>query len=180
MREIRIICMLIVCAAASAEALGCVCVGEPNITPEKIRADRAKAFEEAATVFSGEVVMLDRFTVRFRVEKIWKGPLAEEISMLTGAKDNGDGTLNISSCDYGFTKGERYLVYAYGPPGELKTHVCSRTTQMKYAANEEQGLDEISPHRTVAKEPNNDESLSVRRNLTSVCADSPSTYCLGP
>ena len=158
--------MLIVCAAAAGEALGCICELEPNITPEKIRADRAKALQEAAAVFSGEVVMLDRFTVRFRVEKIWKGPLAEEISMLTGAKDNGDGTFTSSSCDYGFTKGVRYLVYAYGPLSELKTHACSRTTQMTYAANEEQGLDEITPHRTVGKEPAGVESFSVRRNLT--------------
>jgi len=59
--------------------------------------------------------------------------------MLTGAKDNGDGTFTSSSCDYGFTKGMRYLVYAYGSLGELKPHVCSRTTQMKYAPMKNKG-----------------------------------------
>ena len=153
MRKITIIFMLIVCAAAADEALGCLCVGESNMTPEKIRAERVEAFEKAASVFSGEVVMLDRFTVKFRVERIWKGPVTKEITMLTGAKDNGDGTFTTSSCDYRFTKGERYLVWAYGFPAGLKTDTCSRTAKMKDAAKEEQGLDEITPHQVVGKEP---------------------------
>jgi hypothetical protein len=152
MRKLTIISTLILLSVSADKALGCVCMLEPNPTPEKIRAERLKAFDKAANVFSGEIVILDRFTVRFRVDKIWKGPVSEEITMLTGMKDHGDGIFSSSSCDYHFTKGEKYLVYAYGPPEELKTHACSRTTLLKYAEEEMRGLDEITPHRAVGEE----------------------------
>jgi len=119
-------------------------------TPEKIRADRLSAFEKATVVFSGEVVAKDRLTVKFKVDKIWKGDEAREITMLTGTKDNGDGTFTVSTCDYGFEKGERYLIYAYGPVAELKTHKCSRTMLLRDAQTEMKGLDEITPPKSVA------------------------------
>jgi len=125
---------------------------DPNPTPEKIIVARLEALEKAAVVFTGEVVSRDIFTVKFKVDKIWKGKEAVEITMLTGTKDNGDGTLTSSSCDYGFNKGEKYLVYADGPPGELRTHACSRTAPLKYAEEEMKGLDEITPHKAVGGE----------------------------
>ena len=143
-----IICLLFVFAAAADEARACVCSLEPYPTAEKIRAERLRAFEAATVVFSGEVVMLDRYTVRLKVNKIWKGALKEEITMRTGARDNGDGTYSTTSCDYPFANQEKYLVYAYGPLTELTTHVCSRSSLTKYSALEEKGLDEIAAPRT--------------------------------
>lgn len=153
LRKLGILSVLIFLSLSFDEAFGCVCVLDPNPTPEKIKAERLNAFEKAAVVFTGEVVSLDLLTVKFKVDKIWKGHEAEEITMLTGAKDNGDGTFTSSSCDYGFSKGQKYLVYAYGPPEELKTHACSRTAMLKHAEEEMKGLDEITPHKAVGAEP---------------------------
>jgi hypothetical protein len=87
------------------------------------------------------VISLDLLTVRFRVEKIWKGDEAKEIRMLTGTKYNGDGTYTMTSCDYPFRLGKKYLLYAYGPSEKLITGACSRTSPLEYAEAEMKGLD---------------------------------------
>lgn len=163
LRKLAAFCALLILPLTAGEAFGCVCVLDPDPTPAKIRAARLDAFEKATAVFSGEVVSLDRLTVRFRADKIWKGGEAGEIVMLTGTRENSDGTVTSSSCDYGFKKGERYLVYAYGPRGELKTHSCSRTALLKHAEGEMEGLDEITPHKTVGAEPEQGRSSRSRR-----------------
>ena len=152
---------------SSGEALGCVCSLDPNPTPEKTKANRLQAFENATAVFSGEVVFLDAITVKFKVNKIWKGQAADEITMLTGTKDNGNGSFTFSSCDYRFTKGQKYLVYAYGSPAEMKTDACSRTSPIKYSEKEMQRLDEIRSPLTVNEEPAAGIRLPLTRNLPS-------------
>ena len=107
------------------------------------------AFEKATSVFTGEVVSLDLLTVKFKVDKIWKGEEANDITMVTGTKLYGDGTLTFSSCDYRFEKGAKYLIYAYGPEEKLQTDKCSRTMPLKFAEKELKGLDEIKTHKSV-------------------------------
>jgi len=153
LRRLGVLSGLVFLVLSTGEAFGCVCMFEPNITPERIKAQRLEAFEKATVVFLGEVVWLDRLTIKFKVDRIWKGPEAEDITMQTGTKDNGDGTFTSSSCDYGFSRGQNYLVYAYGPANELKTHACSRTALLKYAEEEMKALDEITPHKSPKAEP---------------------------
>jgi hypothetical protein len=150
MKKLTITCLLILFTAAADEARACICTLEPYPTPEQIRVNRIKDFDQATAVFSGEVVMLDLYTVKLKVKKVWKGPLTEEITMLTGAKDNADGTYSISSCDFRYVKQESYLIYAYGPLNGLKADVCSRSMSTKHAASEreEKALDEIAPPQT--------------------------------
>ncbi len=150
MRKLAIFCAFLLFTLCAPRAFGCVCELDPHPTPESIRADRLSAFEKATVVFSGEVVAMDTLTVKFKVDKIWKGDEAKEITMLTGTKDNGDGTIISSTCDYGFENEKQYLIYAYGPMAELKTHKCSRTILLKDAETEMKGLDEITPHKSVA------------------------------
>src|ERR1043166_3806165 len=156
--KLSILSAVILISISSGKAFGCVCVLNPNPTPEKIRADRLRAFENASAVFTGEVVSLDLLTVKFKANKIWKGEASPEITMLTGTRNNGDGTFTSNSCYYSFTQGQQYLVYAYGSPGEMKTHQCSRTTLIKYAEKEMQGLDEIRPPVKMNDEPVPDSS----------------------
>src|SRR6266446_6108304 len=90
---------------------GCVCFQLPEKpTPEQARAMLIKDYDKAFAVFSGEVVALDTFKVKLKVDKLWKGDLEVEVIMPTGAKENGDGTYTISSCDFNFKLGEKYLV----------------------------------------------------------------------
>ena len=149
MKKLTILVALILLALSAQEALGCVCELDPNPTPEKVRANRLTAFTKATAVFSGEVVSGDLFAAKFKVDKIWKGEEAKEITMHTRTKVNSDGTMSVYSCDFRFVKGEKYLIYAYGTDGELKTDVCSRTSVLKNAEPEMKALDEITPHKSV-------------------------------
>ena len=150
MKKLAICFALLLLSLSANEALGCICVLEPNLTPEKDTANRLVAFEKATAIFTGEVVSLDLLTVKFKVDKIWKGEEAKEVTMLTGTRDNGDGTFTSSSCDYHFEKGAKYLIYAYGPVGKLQTHFCSRTMLLESAEKEMRGLDQITTHKSVS------------------------------
>ena len=43
---------------------------------------------------------------------MWKGDALDEFTMSTGAVKVGEDSYRSSSCDYGFSVGEKYLVYA--------------------------------------------------------------------
>ncbi|MDQ3713618.1 MAG: hypothetical protein M3388_15535 [Acidobacteriota bacterium] len=125
-------------------ALGCSC---PTIgaTSEQIRAARLEDFNSAVAIFSGEVVELEENKVKFKVEKIWKGDLDDEIVMVIQLKKD-NGKYVRTSCDYYYELGEKYLVYAYGTSDELTTYQCTRTTTFKNVELVEQeikGLNEI-------------------------------------
>ncbi len=134
-------------------AFGCVCFQAENPTPESVRAERKKEFDKATMVFSGEVVKSDRFKAEFKVDKIWKGEAVNRITMLTGTIDNGDGTHTSSSCDFSFKLGEKYLIYAYGELDRLKTYECSRSSLLKNAVEEIEGLGKITSHKVMNKSP---------------------------
>jgi hypothetical protein len=134
-------------------AFGCVCFLAENPTPESVRAARQKEFGKATVVFSGEVIKSDKFKAEFKVDKIWKGDSINRVLMLTGIKENGDGTQTSSSCDFSFKLGEKYLIYAYGELDELKTHECSRSSLLKNAVEEIEGLEKITPHKVINESP---------------------------
>ena len=153
LRKIALFSVLTFLLLSVDSALGCVCVSIPNLPAKTIKAERLKDFRRASVVFTGEVVSLDTFRVKFKVDKIWKWQETEEITMLTGTTDFGNGTTMSSTCDYLFNKGQSYFVVAYGPPENLKTSVCARTALLKDAEKEIKGFDKIAPHKTVSKIP---------------------------
>ena len=141
--------------AAAGPALGCVCVLSPNaLTPEEARAALVKDFNEAFAVFTGEAVEGDTFTVKFKVDKLWKGSVGDRIVMPTGAKKYEDGTYSVNSCDYSFRVGERYLVFAYGDSaGKMQAHACTRTKPLSRAGAEVEQLDTVGPHERKNRKP---------------------------
>jgi hypothetical protein len=122
-------------------AYACSCLGIPDI---------ARAVSGVDVVFAGRVVAADRFMAQFEVEKIWKGQDRSRITMLTGARDMGNGTITASSCDFSYVAGQRYVVYAAGAPNALIAGVCSRTAIQ--SDSELKGLDAVIPHRKVGDE----------------------------
>ena len=130
---------------SAEQASACVCVLLENPTSEEVKARFTHELKEASVVFSGEVTHLDKFKVKFKVEKVWKGDTAEEITMLTGTKDNDDGTITISSCDYRFELGEKYVVYARGSGEKLRTYQCTGTGRMKDSEQRIKFIEETSP-----------------------------------
>ncbi|MGI8494478.1 MAG: hypothetical protein ACR2L1_04085 [Pyrinomonadaceae bacterium] len=72
-----------------------------------------KDYNRTIAIFTGKVVELDQFKVKFKVDKIWKGNISSEFIMSAGAVP----TVNIPNgftfdCDYQFELGKTYLVYA--------------------------------------------------------------------
>lgn len=62
---------------STENALACTC-GYPQIdTEEKFRPAVATAVYGADAILSGKVVAMDRLTVKFKLEKVWKGDFKE-------------------------------------------------------------------------------------------------------
>jgi hypothetical protein len=69
--------------------------------------------------------------VKFKVIKAFKGSLQEHLSI------EGDG----SNCDYDFSEGKKYLVYAYKGSGAWRTGKCSRTRLLTNASEDLRYID---------------------------------------
>lgn len=108
-----------------------------------------EAFPQASAVFIGRVIdsaeqktetdsngnklTYDVGIIRFEVEEIFKGIESRAVEIHSGTSG--------ADCGYWFTRGERYLVYAYGDqPGNLETNVCTRTQPINEAAGDLQYL----------------------------------------
>jgi hypothetical protein len=102
----------------STDAYACSCGGIPDIGSSLSRAD---------AVFSGRVVAADMFRARIQVDTVWKGEAGSEITMLTGVEDLGNGMMRSNSCNYSYTAGATYIIFAGGAPNQLLAQGCSRT-----------------------------------------------------
>jgi outer membrane protein assembly factor BamB len=159
-------CAVFALSLAADSALGCSCFVSPDaLTPEQARAALVKDFDEAFAVFTGEVVALDVFEVTLKVDKLWKGGLrGGEVVMPTGATKRDDGTYSISTCDYNFTRGEKYLIFAYGDSaGTMLARKCSRTKLLAGAEAEIVQLDTVGPHERMNHQPPGEKPGAERR-----------------
>jgi hypothetical protein len=141
--------------AAADSALACACVvpREPP-TPEEARAALVKDFNEAFAVFTAEVVAADMFEVTLKIDKLWKGGLGGRVVMRTGAIKGEGGLYSVSSCDYSFTRGEKYLIFAYGDAAEtMQARACTRTRVLARAEAEVEQLDTVGPHERMNEKP---------------------------
>jgi hypothetical protein len=103
--------------------------------PKSLKREVEKARKESRSVFSGRVLEISHDpqnfyrTVKFKVEKSWKGTLPEETTVVTG--------LGGGDCGYRFEVGEKYLVYAYGSnENKLETNICQRTAKLSDATED--------------------------------------------
>lgn len=127
--------VLIVISVSSETVNACSCGGTGS---------PCESYGRAAAVFVGTVVAMrenerpkqtdrrDRewapLAVKFSVEQSYHGVAGTEIEVFTG-RGGGD-------CGYGFTTGQRYLVYAYRYNDKLSTSICTRTRPFS-SANED-------------------------------------------
>lgn len=111
--------------------------------------DVPRSLESAEAVFTGRVVAMrdtimgsahgswTQRVVTLRVDRAWKGAESGIVVVLTGS-GGGD-------CGFPFERGESYLVYAHGRPGELlQTGICGRTAELSRAAADLRDLGEPS------------------------------------
>src|SRR5437868_6522120 len=98
---------------SATKTLVCKCVtysDEIKTKAEKLAFMRQ--IDEAQAIFSGEVIEMDFYKVEFKVDKVWKGRVANKFTMSTGTlKLENNGEMR-SSCDYNFERGKSYLVFA--------------------------------------------------------------------
>jgi len=98
-------------------AYACSCASRGGPSP-------SEAFEKSTAVFSGEVIEIDKNdssnikTVKFDVQRVWKGVSGNQTTVITGSGD--------ANCGYPFVMNETYLIYAVGDP--LYTQSCGRNT----------------------------------------------------
>ena len=80
MRRLCLVLLLALLLLANRDnAFACFCSDGANWTnPGEAKKFLVKEFSGAAIVFSGEVVTLDRFKVKIKVEKFWKGDIKPE------------------------------------------------------------------------------------------------------
>lgn len=137
----------LVLVVSSQSAFACVCGGEPGERSEKqIKSAIAREFIESASVFSGEVVELDTFTVKFKLITMWKGEAFDELTISTGTKKISENSYRISSCDYNFKVGEKYLVYALTTDdNQLVARACTRTNVLSTGQADIPELDILNP-----------------------------------
>ena len=104
--------------------------------------DIPEAADGATAVFVGRVVEL-------RIVPVSDpdlGLLFENVSVILEVRESWTGvttsTVKVSSswtccmCGYGFSIGQSYLIYAYGPASSMVTSVCSRTKPRQEAEEE--------------------------------------------
>jgi hypothetical protein len=109
-----------------AVACGCVSMGTTLEQDVKGNLKRVKA------VFTGEVIEITPnpknygFITKLKVEESWKDFSPEEIIIIQ------DG----SSCEYHFTTGKKYLVFAYEWENKLTTDVCIGNRELEKASEE--------------------------------------------
>jgi hypothetical protein len=137
MRQLETVLLaLALTAAAAVTAQACSCVSPPA---------PAIALDYAAAVFAGRVFQvddprkgspvyssIDPMVYHFNVEYVWKGSVADTISIHTVR----DG----ASCGYNFKPGQLYIVYARDDKGTLTTGQCSRTNLFEYALTDRYAL----------------------------------------
>lgn len=132
--------VLILLCAESVSA--CMCGGTPSV---------AEARRNALAVFSGKVIAAgyqkgavhpdgkpagEELTVRFQVERWWKGNLAREVVLFTEQYRAPDFSISVSTCAYQFEVGKRYIVYANFFFGRLRAAYCSRTAEIERAGED--------------------------------------------
>jgi hypothetical protein len=95
------------------------------------RANVRKQFDESFAIFSAEVIALAPDMITFNVEDVWKGDLPRVLSM-KGVPDLAAHPRTVlSSCDYIFKSGKKYLVVAYGSSVEtMMTKACTATGEI--------------------------------------------------
>ncbi len=138
-------------------ALACICSGKPRV---------AEALRHASAVFLGKVVSSEyqkgakypdgrdageELTMRFRVERWWRGGLTPEVVLFTEQYLAPNFTISVSTCAYQFEVGKRYIVYAGHPfsDGKLRAVSCSRTSEVEKAGEELRALGKWRKPRSV-------------------------------
>lgn len=147
-------------------ALACICHGPEESDKDFTRLltkTITEEFNKSTIVFEGKVIAAEYvpsndeiyktklnpevLIIKLKFDKWWKGKVEEEVILSTDRARFFEGEVS-NSCDYGFTVGKTYLVYASGKAGKLKANYCST----KQIQNAERDIEELRKIRRTRKE----------------------------
>lgn len=93
------------------------------------KADQAKSFTAATTIFSGKITALDKdksgqwLLAKVQPDRLFKGAGATVVRT----------AIFETSCGYSFQVGQSYLIWAADNAGQLSTGLCSLTKPLAQA-----------------------------------------------
>jgi hypothetical protein len=160
MSVIKGFCAVLFLLFCNGAAVACECGRTPTV---------AEALEGADVVFAGKVISIRGYRASFQVERVWKGSLpASAVSFMHEIVIERRGRrrrvlVREGGCDFTFTEGESYLVYAEGR--RLKPVICSRTTRLEFAKTDLNELGTGYSPSSTAKDRK--QRLQRRRSRTS-------------
>lgn len=106
----------------------CMCA----FLPGSVRYTAHKAFKTSDVVFTGEIIEIQKGSVRdeekikFKVKSAWKKDVGETFVLKTYRR----------SCGFSVNVGDKYLVYAYKDGKAFTTGFCTRTKLLSKAAGD--------------------------------------------
>jgi hypothetical protein len=106
----------------------------------------------AERIFVGRVIVRNDLIATFVVEAVWKGDDAREVTLQQG-QALPNGTFTISTCDYLFHLGVRYVVFAYRKDAALKASNCGPTEEWMDASQIAALLDSRTLRRSLRPIP---------------------------
>jgi hypothetical protein len=107
-------------------------------------------FTGAERVFVGRVTLQNNLVATFDVDAVWKRDDARQVTVHQGeAMENG--LIKVSTCDYSFHVGVRYVVFAYRTKGRLQVSNCGATVEWTEGTRVAALLDSPTPRRNLRR-----------------------------
>lgn len=144
--------LVVICIFQTQNTFACRCIAAPRSVSEATD----DYLKKADAVFLGEVISMpyrkmsraeikklypksegqegkiEMMTVKIKVSRWWKGFRAKEVTLLTETYKLPDNLITSNSCEFSFTVGRRFLVFAYGKDLKtLRTYSCSGTSSLE-------------------------------------------------
>jgi hypothetical protein len=160
---------LIIIFICFSDVMACWCRKDPEETntPPKLRTVVFKEFHDSSAVFSGEIVEWNKDKIKVKVNKIWKGVAAGEVTLSYWYYVKEKGETYIDVCPYeSFRVGKSYLIYAGIFENVLQVYGCSRTQPLNESERDIKVLDDLKQSED-GESPSNKVGLSfLWRNPT--------------
>lgn len=134
-----IISILLFFMAAPSAGMRCIIPGTPKEELGKataVFAGKVTGHKYVKDDLSGQGVSGKRLAFELTVERVWKGKIEGEVLMYTSEVRQSNGETSGMSEDFNFEDGKRYLIYAVGTIGRLRTSACNRSRELEKAEND--------------------------------------------
>lgn len=140
--------------------IACTCGKIPSVTQAKREADVVFLGEAVSSEYKKDTAFPDRkdadeeLTIRFEVERWWKGKNTASVVLYTEQYQSADFSISVSTCAFTFDLGKHYVVYARrAEDGKLRATYCSRTSEVQNAEEDLKQLGKGIKPKTTAHKP---------------------------